>query len=68
MRVFVLDLSWRGGLVVLADSPEQAIEKLKAEGHSLSHVYGVSGGEYKADDLQELIPGKEETYRFFGDE
>lgn len=59
MRIFLLDLGWRGGFVVLADTPEQALEKIKADGYSLSHL---------SPHLEELIPGKEEIYRFLGDE
>lgn len=28
MRVFIFDMGWRGGFVILANSPEDALEKL----------------------------------------
>lgn len=60
MKVFILDQGWRGGFVILANSAEEAFEKLP-EGEK-------KNGNYTVRDLIELIPTEEEVYQFLGDQ
>lgn len=65
MKVWILDMGWRGGYVVLAATAEEAFEKLVAD---KQNIYTGRGAEkYDAGSFQELTP-EEGHYRFYGDE
>lgn len=62
MKVFTLDMGWRGGFVILANSVEEALEKLEPADRTSDR-----GRAYTPEDFEELT--EENTpYRFYGDQ
>jgi hypothetical protein len=62
VRVFIFDMGWRGGLVILANSPEDALEKLPPE-----ERVSDRGGNYTPEDFVELTEVNS-PYRLYGDQ
>lgn len=57
MKTFICDLGWRGGLVVVAESKEEAFKIIQSK-----DTYS----EIDIDELYEVLPNTK--YRFYGDE
>lgn len=62
MRVFIFDMGWQGGLVILANSPEDAFEKLPPE-----ERVSDNGHPYTSEDFVELTEANS-PYRLYGDQ
>ena len=56
MKVFLIEMGYRGGFVILANSKEEALEKLKKDGDDLP-----------PDPETRIKEMTGEVYRFYGD-